>query len=520
MPFAIDMFCGAGGFSEGIIQAGFDILFSSDKSEMVQETYMNRHRQLGLIQGKDTYFQLADIRNLSVSDIFEKINSLKYDKFFRSGDVDVIFGGPPCQGFSRLGKRDPNDPRNMLFHEYLRIIKGIKPKYVVMENVVGILDMQMFNFPSISNKVYDGQYTVPYILKSELDSIGYSVVDIKVLNAADYGVPQKRNRAIFLAHRNDVAPLEYPKKIVNNFSVYDAFGGLYEEKEFNYEGVFSRQSAEGRTPSFLTGKPILRTSLTNMEMSKHNKTITERFSLYKAGENKAKVLERVRSEGVHLLPDSKDLFYNTLFQLNAVENASVIKKLVIEFNATLSSKLSFVWLNRTNQILADVFVASVDDRNMFDKKILLLSHKLDIDFTQAVIFWKSIIPNLNTQVTAEELDNRLISGDINKDIADALITKKAIRSRLDSTKSAPTMVTLPDDYIHPYFNRILTVREIARIQSFDDSFEFLGKRTTGGNKRSQETPQFTQVGNAVPPLLARAVAQEVMNALKKATNES
>ncbi|PGQ42948.1 hypothetical protein COA16_32655 [Bacillus thuringiensis] len=76
------------------------------------------------------------------------------------------------------------------------------------------------------------------------------------------------------------------------------------------------------------------------------------------------------------------------------------------------------------------------------------------------------------------------------------------------------MITLPDDFIHPELDRILNVREMARIQSFDDSFEFLGKRTTGGNKRVQEVPQFTQVGNAVPPLMAYAIAKEVMNSLK------
>src|SRR5699024_6542266 len=76
-------------------------------------------------------------------------------------------------------------------------------------------------------------------------------------------------------------------------------------------------------------------------------------------------------------------------------------------------------------------------------------------------------------------------------------------------------VTLPDDFINPYFDRVLTVREIARIQSFDDSFEFIGKRTTGGTKRKQEVPQYTQVGNAVPPLLAKAIAQEVLFAIQK-----
>ena len=169
MPYAIDLFCGAGGFSEGIIQAGFDIIFSSDRSPMVQETYVNRHRQLGLQEGIDTHFELADIKELTSERIFEIINGLRYGNIFKSGNVDVIFGGPPCQGFSRLGKRDANDPRNMLFHEYLRIIRDIRPKYVVMENVTGILDMPMLDFPSVvRDESYLGQKLVKEILEEEL----------------------------------------------------------------------------------------------------------------------------------------------------------------------------------------------------------------------------------------------------------------------------------------------------------------------------------------------------------------
>jgi len=92
-------------------------------------------------------------------------------------------------------------------------------------------------------------------------------------------------------------------------------------------------------------------------------------------------------------------------------------------------------------------------------------------------------------------------------------TKKNSCRRLSSTSQAPTVVTLPDDYIHYSEDRIMTVREMARLQSFDDSFEFLGKRTTGGNKRKEETPQYTLVGNAVPPLLSYAVAKKVMERL-------
>ena len=95
-----------------------------------------------------------------------------------------------------------------------------------------------------------------------------------------------------------------------------------------------------------------------------------------------------------------------------------------------------------------------------------------------------------------------------------MLTKKNNRKKLDRNKPSLTVVTLPDDYISPFENRIFSVREMARLQSFDDSFEFLGKRTTGGDRRKMEVPQYTQVGNAVPPLLAKAIATEIMKVLK------
>ena len=167
--------------------------FSSDRSPMAQETYVNRHRQLGLEEGVDTHFELADIKDLTSERIFEVINNLRYGNIFEPGDIDVIFGGPPCQGFSRLGKRDASDPRNMLFHEYLRIIRDVRPKYVVMENVTGILDMLMLDFPSVvKDESYFGQRLVKEILREELQELGYILLDVQVLNSANFGVPQQR----------------------------------------------------------------------------------------------------------------------------------------------------------------------------------------------------------------------------------------------------------------------------------------------------------------------------------------
>lgn len=99
-------------------------------------------------------------------------------------------------------------------------------------------------------------------------------------------------------------------------------------------------------------------------------------------------------------------------------------------------------------------------------------------------------------------------------ILDLILSKKNIRTRLNRKESSRTIVTLPDDYISPFEERVFSVREMARLQSFDDSFVFLGKRTTGGPRRKLEVPQYTQVGNAVPPLLARAIAMSILDVIK------
>lgn len=104
-----------------------------------------------------------------------------------------------------------------------------------------------------------------------------------------------------------------------------------------------------------------------------------------------------------------------------------------------------------------------------------------------------------------------------KNLKDQYSTKKFRCTKLNKNAVSPTVLTLPDDIVHYEVNnpRILTVRELARLQSFDDSFEFLGNRTTGGSRRKYETPQYTQVGNAVPPLFAKAIGREILKALKK-----
>ena len=214
MAYAIDLFCGAGGCSEGLIQAGFHILFSSDISDMAEKTYRNRHEQLGLQQGKNTWFERRDIRELTGEEIKNYISKLEIFKDKKIPDIDLMIGGPSCQGFSRAGRRDNSDPRNMLFGEYIRVINEIKPKYIVLENVEGFMDMQFYGYRGINGNIYPDGSVTPVIMKQELHQIGYKTLDVKVLNAADYGVPQKRRRVIFIGYREDVTKPNYPSPTV------------------------------------------------------------------------------------------------------------------------------------------------------------------------------------------------------------------------------------------------------------------------------------------------------------------
>ncbi|MCB2354732.1 DNA cytosine methyltransferase [Clostridium estertheticum] len=517
MPYAIDLFCGAGGFSEGIIQAGFEIVFSSDKSHEVMKTYTNRHKQLGLIEGVNTHFELTDIRELTGIIIFETISNLtKFkDNKIQRGDIDVTFGGPPCQGFSRAGKRDVNDPRNMLFHEYLRIIQDVFPKYVVMENVSGFMDMEMLDFPSvIGDKKYLGQKLVKDILQKELEELGYNVLTPRLLNASDYGVPQNRRRAVFIAWRKDMPEPSYPKPTTSNkdekISVREALAGVANDQE----SIYSIQSMNGRTVNDL-GEAIPEKKIRNQELSSHSKSVHQRFSIYKCGESTKAVKDRVKNSNIEIKKLYPELFYETLFQVNKEKNEIIIQRNLNYLGIDKQRFQKARWLGDTNKLFSEMIINDTN-KKAHDKYIRKLANRLDCKVEVANNFMVRGAESLNSYIISEDLEERFRTGEnLTDDIMEALFTKKNSRKRLDPEAQAPTMVTLPDDFIHPYEDRILSVREMARFQSFDDSFVFWGKRTTGGEKRKIEVPQYTQVGNAVPPLLAKAIAQSIKNALKK-----
>ncbi len=427
-PLAIDLFCGAGGMSEGIIQAGFHIIYSNEINKDASRTYENRHAQLGLIQGVNTWLDVEDIRNISGKEILNKISKLDVinGEFF---EIDAIFGGPPCQGFSRAGKQKTNDIRNTLFQDYLRIISEVKPKYIVFENVLGIKDVKFKNYRSTFDKEVYQSKTALEIIENELIKIGYNSKN-KVLNAVDFGVPQNRQRLIIIGYRNGCKEPNFPEGNKEYITLNKAVMNLSENKNIS---AYEYDSINGRTPSYITNKPIKSDKVYNNEKTKHKKYIEERFGLLNNGESILQLKRRIINNGIDLSGCN----------------------------------------NLVNYICKRV--------NKSKKEIIRIFK--------------------NKEMTNEEIN--------------ILLTKKVSRLKLHPDKPSITVMTLPDDIINPYENRIFSVRELARLQSFDDSFVFYGKRTTGAHLRKHDVPQYSQVGNAVPPLLAKEIAKEIITCINK-----
>ncbi len=201
-PNVVDLFCGAGGLSHGFMQAGYDVLFGSDIDPTFGQTFMASH--------PNAKFTAKPIQALTVDEIL-KATGLK------SGHLDVLVGGPPCQGYSVYNHgRGEQDPRAGLFREYLRIVRGLQPKWLVMENVTGLSSISSGNLiRSIVN---------------EIKASGYEDVDFQVLKAEEYGVPQERRRIVFVANRLGL-PVTFPIKSHDGkrapfVTVWDAIGDL------------------------------------------------------------------------------------------------------------------------------------------------------------------------------------------------------------------------------------------------------------------------------------------------------
>lgn len=243
----IDLFCGIGGFSYGFeMTKKYETVLGIDCWDVALSTFKLNH--------PITEIEQKDITQLSKK-YFEKYKD----------SIDVVIAGPPCQGFSMSGKRDVFDVRNSLFKEVIRVVKIVKPKIVVIENVVGLMSMT----------TPDGKDVKEEIVK-DLEKIGYHV-EYRVLKAADYGVPQNRKRIIFIASKKD--NIVFPRKRYGTSSrpyitVGDALGNIPNRSD---------EYLPAKTPyqKLMSGKK----KILNHEPINHNELIVRRMKSVPQGGN-------------------------------------------------------------------------------------------------------------------------------------------------------------------------------------------------------------------------------------------
>lgn len=204
-PIGIDLFSGAGGMSLGFEQAGFEIVAAIDNDPIHAQTHAWNFPQCVSL--------CADLSQLSGQEI-------RSQSQIGTTPVDVLFGGPPCQGFSLIGKRDPDDPRNRLLYDFARLVNELKPRYFVVENVKGLL-------------LGDARQMVNRFVK-RVERAGYSIVcPVRTLNASHYGIPQNRERVFIIGYARGQASPSYPEPIDEGrneqnsvITVWDAIGDL------------------------------------------------------------------------------------------------------------------------------------------------------------------------------------------------------------------------------------------------------------------------------------------------------
>jgi DNA (cytosine-5)-methyltransferase 1 len=335
-----------------------------------------------------------------------------------SGKVDILAGGPPCQGFSFAGRRVEDDPRNLLFKKYVEVVEAVQPTALIIENVPGMgVAHRSSNVMDIDVAPQTRKQSFYDKLAISLDYAGYEM-HAAVLDASRFGVPQKRSRLIAIGIRKDLSKW-LNGGVARVFQLLEDMR-LKQLQDLGLSEVVSAKDAIGDLE--IAGGRLV--SCTDSQ-SPHG------------------YLEAVPSEA--------DSPYQFLMREGSQGTPNSMR------------------LARHRDDVRDRFA------------------RILIECTKGVR--------------------------MNDEARSGYGLKKHRIYPMSPSEPAPTITTLPDDVLHYSEPRILTVRESARLQSFPDWFEFKGKFTTGGNKRTRECPRYTQVGNAVPPYLARAIGLAVSRAL-------
>ncbi|MEQ8472943.1 MAG: DNA cytosine methyltransferase [Marinoscillum sp.] len=611
----IDFFAGAGGFSEGFLQAEhnnkyYNFLLASDINENCELTHVVRYNyQLGL----DAEFLKQDITEPDFMDnLMKKLEGKR---------IDVICGGPPCQSFSLAGKRRKFDKKDDLFSNYLNVIKTLQPKYFVMENVKGILTkeggkvkemilkeirslidvneipkltsfarklkkspsnsefiidalIKRIEFESKSDKELDeAKASFIQMVENRFRKLTPKIVDYRTsktdpkINSIRHGLNLlARGKEIAIIQKelikekdvnyidNDSFVYEFdsfieflePTSIINKID--SAFEELAVKGKFELEYLEILESLRIYTYKFddciekllstsnTKEKLVLNHILDSIRLYRINDAFVANASNYGVPQNRERVLfigcrrdqKLIEVIPPTVSPQQKVTIFEALHDLDFIANDQDLKHyedvdIDYLFNGTAEKMKSLIQMRDIDgkPIPNGKTFAEWSKNGRLTEKYKSASKAFYVRSLEALEKGEKEHNPLNNHRSSKQNEDvikrlKIIIDEGDYKEAQSRLTDEGVSSQkrnynlLKPDSQSSTIMTMPDDYVHYRSPRALTVREMARLQSFDDSFVFQGKRSTGGNNRKYEVPQYTLVGNAVPPLMARAVAMEIL----------
>ncbi|MET7549191.1 DNA cytosine methyltransferase [Streptomyces sp. NPDC005500] len=381
---AVSLFSGCGGFCEGVRLAGFSVEAAVEMDRFAAATYRHNFPEVPLFEGDVHHFLKAD------STAWEAERN-RFDAV-KQGNIDMLFGGPPCQGYSQIGTRLLDDPRNELYGEYVRVLKELRPRVFLMENVPNMLLLAKGRFKRAALAAFA--------------EAGYTNSGVVVVTASEYGVPQLRKRAIFF--------------------------GVRDGEDLGMEaGAFLQAALEEQ-----------------------------------------KNPENTVNQAIRDIPETTAVHYEPLRYPKSRAASPVLDEMRLDRDGR--------W-----------YSADYKKKSAGGSLVLHNHHTKEIQQRR-----KELIALLAPGAKADSLP---------KEIWDGARPEKW--RRLHPDKPAYTILAQMhrdmSEWVHPKFQRWITVREAARLQSFHDGFVF----------QTSEWQMLKQIGNAVPPLMARALAASAQKAL-------
>ena len=607
----VDLFAGAGGISEGFMQAYtdhnyYDFVLASDINENCELTHRVRYNeQLGL----GTKFITEDIMSPTfLPDLLMALDGKQ---------VDVVTGGPSCQSFSLSGRRKRFDKRDGLFNHYLKVIRALRPKYFVMENVKGLLTKDNGRFKVeimremrsiIDDKAVgsfltftDGllkQSCTPFFASAMLAKLQMEITSDEdkansykeqffvlldtqlrtITRQIDYRISKSDRyistirHGLYLLRRNEQRE-KITAEIINEKTVSNIDNDMFAEKfneflaaisdeeisakiKFAVGQVEALKNAGKDTEDLLNAVELYSYSLDECfeelkGMAKDKKRLKEYDDImshlrlynveqmvllssnYGVPQNRERVVfigSRNDQKPIKEIPatvkkEEKVTVYEAIADLDFIGNGEVRT----EYAAPEPHP---EWDGLIKHRKVDGEICDNAEAMTFAEwsKTGRLSHRFTFDCPPFYVKDKEELNGKMNMETAELFNHQTSAQNDTvmrrlqviaecggyTDECKAKLKDLGLESQkrnyfvLKPDAQSPTVVTMPDDFIHYSRYRAMTVREMARLQSFDDSFVFQGKRQTGGDKRKSEIPQYTLVGNAVPPLMSRAIGNEIL----------